>query len=67
MKRFKSSRSWPRLQAGFAGEVFQGGVEAGGVAGEPAAEELQQLGELGCVTGIEPHIGHMVTAFRGCR
>jgi hypothetical protein len=31
--------------------------EAGGVAGQPVAEELQHLGELGRVSGIQGHAG----------
>jgi hypothetical protein len=30
---------------GVADELFQGGAEAAGIAGQPLAEELQQLGE----------------------
>ena len=36
---------------GVADELCQGVAQAGGVAGQPLAEELQQLGELGRVDG----------------
>jgi len=35
---------------GVADELCQGIPQAGGVAGQPLAEELQQLGELGRAT-----------------
>ncbi len=31
---------------------------AGGVTGEPAGEELQELGEFGGVCGVQVHAGH---------
>ena len=33
-------------------------AEAGGVAGQPLAEELQHFGELGGVGGVQFHLGH---------
>ena len=53
---------------GVADELFQQGAEAPPVAGQPPAQELQQLGELGRVHGIEPDIGHAVHRLprRGC-
>jgi hypothetical protein len=41
-----------------ADERFQGGAETVGIAGQPLSQELQQLGELGRVYGIQPEIGH---------
>jgi hypothetical protein len=37
---------------GVADELCQGVAQAGGVAGQPLAEELQQLGELGRVDDV---------------
>ena len=37
---------------GVADELCQGVAQAGGVAGQPLAEELQQLGELGRVDDL---------------
>jgi hypothetical protein len=37
---------------GVADELCQGGGHAGGVAGQPFAEELQHLGEFGGVGGV---------------
>ena len=48
---------------GVADELFQRGTEAGGVAGQSAAEELQHFGELGGVGDLEPYFGHGFTAF----
>ena len=51
---------------GVADELFQGGAEAARIAGQPPAEELQQLGELGRVHDIEPEYrACVVTAFPG--
>jgi hypothetical protein len=43
---------------GVADELLQGGAEAAPVAGQPLAEELQQLGELGRVYDVQPEFGH---------
>jgi hypothetical protein len=37
-----------------ADELFQRCAEAGGVAGEPLAEELQRFSEFGGVGRVEP-------------
>jgi hypothetical protein len=42
---------------GIADITGQRRAEPGGVAGRPAGEELQQFGELGSVTGVQPDIG----------
>jgi hypothetical protein len=36
-----------------AGEAFERCAEAGGIAGEPVSDELQQLGEFGRVSRVE--------------
>src|SRR6266700_22060 len=53
---------------GVTDELSQGGAEAPPIAGQPLAEELQQLGELGRVHGIEPDLGHAIHRLpgRGC-
>ena len=43
---------------GVADELPQGGAEAAGIAGQPACQELQQLGELGRVYDVQPKFGH---------
>src|SRR5206468_2644320 len=43
---------------GVADELCQGVAQAGGVAGQPLAEELQQLGELGRVDDVQFHLRH---------
>ena len=40
-----------------ADELCQGVAQAGGVAGQPLAEELQQLGELGRVDDVQFQLG----------
>ena len=54
---------------GVADELFQGGAQAAGVAGQPLSQELQQFGEFGRVDSVEPYFGHGVTALPGgsCR
>jgi hypothetical protein len=44
-----------------AGEFFPRCGEAGGVAGEPLAGELQHFGELGRVRGVEPYFRRGLT------
>ena len=53
---------------GVTDELFQGGAEPAPVAGQPPAEELQQLGELGRIHDIEPDLGHAIHRLpgRGC-
>ena len=43
---------------GMAYEVFQAGAKPGGIAGQPLAEELQQLGEFGGVDDVQFHLRH---------
>src|SRR5215467_294777 len=47
-----------RAVGGVADELCQGGAQAVGVAGQPLAEELQHLGQLASVGGVELDIGH---------
>ena len=49
---------------GVADELFRGGAEAAGIAGQPLGQELQQFGELGGVGSVEPYFEYGVTAFR---
>jgi hypothetical protein len=49
-----------------ADEFCQGDGQAGGVAGQPFAEELQRLGEFSGVDGVELGFGHEGSlSFRG--
>src|SRR5436309_3822920 len=50
---------------GMTDELPQGGAEAAPIAGQPPAEELQQLGELGRVNDVQPYLGHGVASFAG--
>src|SRR5262249_26348841 len=50
---------------GVADEVLEGGAEAGGVAAQPLAEELQDLRELSRVGDVKLYFGHGFTAFWG--
>jgi hypothetical protein len=50
---------------GVADELFQQRAEATGITREPVRQELQHLGEFGCIGGIQGHLGHGFTAFRG--
>ena len=43
---------------GVTAELAQGDAEAPPIAGQPLAEELQQLGELGRVHDVQPDFGH---------
>lgn len=49
---------------GVADELFQRGGQAGGVAVEPAGEELQHFGEFGGAGSAELYFGHGITGFR---
>jgi hypothetical protein len=42
---------------GVAGELFRRCGQTGGVMAEPAGEQLQVLGELGRVAGVQGHLG----------